>query len=375
MTFLLIFSVSVLLFYIAIIFFAFCKLSKPAVFNDRDNIDSKNTYSLIIPFRNELENLKNIYSDLLDLKFDQFRYEVIFIDDHSSDGSFEWLDECEMPDNFRLMTSLKEGKKQALIEAISLSSGIYIVTTDADCRLHPMWLNSIDETIDSKKPKLLVQPVISMYDNKLISQFQYYDSLSLLGINMAVFNIQEYPPLASGANLVFQKEVYNNIEPLSDNVHIASGDDMFLLTSFIDHDPNSIFINYTPESLVVTRAETSWINLIKQRMRWVGKMKRFNNTSSYFLGLLSVIVQLILIELLLMGVWYSNYFFILFVFVWLVKSIVDYLFFRRIAEHIGKSVKWLNVLLLEPIYMIFVPLITIFSIFKSPKWKGRKINE
>lgn len=375
MTFLLILSIIILLFYLAIILFAVYNLSKPFLFSERDNIKSGNTYTLIVPFRNELENLKNIYSDLLDLKFDRHRYEVILINDHSSDGSFEWLNKCDMPDNFRLLTSLKEGKKQALIKAISLSSGNYIVTTDADCRLQPFWLNTIDETIGLRSPKLLVQPVITMNSNNLISQFQYYDSLSLLGINMAAYNIQKYPLLASGANLVFQKEAFNKIEPFSNNVQIASGDDMFILTTFIKNDSKSIFINYTPQSLVITKAESSWINLINQRRRWVGKMKRFNNTSSYLLGLFSVIVQLVLIELLLIGVLYLNYFLMLFVFVWLVKSYVDYLFFKRIAERIGHSVNWLNVWFLEPIYMIFVPLVTVFSIFYSPKWKGRKIIE
>ena len=112
MTFLLIFSGSVLLFYMAIILFASYKIKKP-VLQVSGKTFNNNSYSIIVPFRNEIENLKNIYFDLLDLEFDQSRIEVIFIDDHSTDGSFEWLGKCVKPVNFKLLASSKIGKKQA----------------------------------------------------------------------------------------------------------------------------------------------------------------------------------------------------------------------------------------------------------------------
>ena len=372
MTFLLIFSGIIFLLYMASILFATYKIYNPA-FKVSKKIESNNSYTIIVPFRDEIENLKHIYSDLLDLDFDKQRIEIIFIDDHSTDGSFEWLSKCDMPDNFKLESLLNIGKKQALIKAISVASGSFIVTTDADCRIRPLWIKNIDETIESKNPNLIVQPVITEFKRKLVKQFQYYDSLSLLGINLAVHNIQKYPSLASGANLVFKKEAFNKIEPFRDNAHIASGDDMFLLKSFIKHDPNSIALNYTSQNLVVTRPENSWVNLIKQRMRWAGKMKQFNDATSFYLGMFSVIIQVILIVLFILSVWYQKIY--LFLFIWLVKSAVDYLFFRKIAQCVGQKVKWFNVFVLEPIYIIFVPLIVILSLFKSPKWKGRKIND
>lgn len=374
MTFLLIVSGSVLLLYMAIILFASYKIKKPFI-QRGDKIYSNNTFSIIIPFRDEIENLKHIYSDLLDLKFDQSRIEIIFIDDHSTDGSFEWFEKCDLPVNYKLLKSLKVGKKQALIKAISLATGNYIITTDADCRLNPSWIKSIDETIDSLGPKLLIQPVITRFNKKLVCQFQYFDSLSLLGINMAVYNFRKYVSLASGANLVFQKKAYDIIKPFQDNVHIASGDDMFVLKSFIKHYPDSITLNYTLENLVVTKSENNWVKLIYQRMRWVGKMKRFNDSTSYFLGFLSIIVQIILIEFIIISAWFQNYYVLLIVFIWLVKSLVDYLFFKRIAQYFDQKVRWFNVFILEPVYMVFVPLVIVLSLFDSPKWKGRKIIE
>lgn len=373
MTFFLFLSSIILLIYTAIILFAAYKIKKPDALAVQDTVINNNSYSIIIPFRDEIENLKDIYFDLLDLKFDQNRIEVLFIDDHSSDGSLEWLGKLDMPDNFKLLSSSKMGKKQALIKAISMATGNYIITTDADCKLHPLWIKSINETIELSKPKLLVQPVIANFEDKLVCQFQYFDSLSLLGINMAVYNFQKYPTLASGANLVFHKDTFTKIEPFKDNVNITSGDDMFLLDSFVKHFSNSIVLNYSPENLVITKSESSWIKLIDQRMRWVGKMKRFNNSTSFFLGLLSLMVQVMLIGLLFLSAYFQNYYAFLFVSIWLFKSTVDYLFLRRVAVYVDQKVSWLNVFVLEPVYMIFVPLITVLSLFKNPKWKGREI--
>ena len=374
MTFLLIFFACFFLFYVAIILFASYKISKPVIQQSVRN-HSNNSYTIVVPFRDEIENLKHIYSDLLDLRFDQQRLEVIFIDDHSSDGSFEWLDNCDMPTNFKLLKSSKTGKKQALTQAISQASGSFIITTDADCRLHHNWIKNIEDTIDLNNPILIVQPVISEFKDKLLHQFQYYDSLSLMGINMAVFNTRNYPSLASGANLVFQKEAFIRIDPFRDNCHIASGDDMFLLKSFLKSDPNSITLNYSPGNLVITKPENSWVKLVKQRMRWTGKMKRFSNATSFYLGLFSVVSQVILITFLVLGLWHQSYYLILFVFSWLVKTVVDYLFLSKTAQQVGQKVSWFNVFILELIYMIFVPLIVVLSLFKSPKWKGRKIRE
>lgn len=359
--------------YMAIILLATLKIRKPDLLQDRDKGVRSRYYSVIIPFRNEIENLKMIYFDLTNLKFDQSKIEIIFIDDHSSDGSFEWLDKCKFPDNFKLLSSSMIGKKQALIKAIASAKGNYIITTDADCRLNPLWIKNIDETIESENPNLLVQPVITNFSNKLIYQFQYFDSLSLLGINLALCNFQGYPSIASGANLVFKKEYFDRIQPFRNNMQITSGDDMFLLRSFVKQNPNSIVLNYNPENLVITKSESSWIGLISQRMRWVGKMKRFNNSSSFSLGLLSMAAQIILLGLLL-GVWYQNLFIFVFIFFWLFKSVIDYVFLRRIAKQIDQNVRWFNVFILEPIYMIFVPLIVVSSILYSPKWKERKIN-
>jgi cellulose synthase/poly-beta-1,6-N-acetylglucosamine synthase-like glycosyltransferase len=190
---------------------------------------------------------------------------------------------------------------------------------------------------------------------------------------MAVFKTQRYPSLASGANLVFQKEAFIKIKPFRDNWHIASGDDMFLLKSFLAADPQSVVLNYKPQSLVITRAETNWASFIKQRIRWAGKMKHFNGSTSFFLGALSVAVQVAWIGFLVISFNSSFYFALVFIGIWVLKSVLDYSFFYKIGILLGKKTKWITVFILEPVYMVIVPLILLLSLFIHPQWKGRKI--
>jgi cellulose synthase/poly-beta-1,6-N-acetylglucosamine synthase-like glycosyltransferase len=373
MTFFLFYSTIVLLVYLTFILFAISKVKPPVKNSQPVNTKHHFAFSIIIPFRNEAENLTNILSDLEQLNFDKNRFEVIFIDDGSTDGSFGFLEKQEFLNNFRLIKASSDGKKQAIIEAISLASGNYIYSTDADCRLHPDILKQADEILCQNQTKLIVQPVLSTKSNNLLGQFQYYDFLSLMGINTAVYNLNGVPAIASAANLIFNKAAFEALMPFNNNLHISSGDDMFLLKSFLKADPQSVILNYRPESLVITKAETNWVSFIKQRIRWAGKMKHFNGSTSFFLGALSVAVQVALIGFLMMGFINSYYFALVFIGIWVLKSVLDYSFFYKIGILLGKKTKWITVFILEPVYMVIVPLILLLSLFIHPQWKGRKI--
>jgi glycosyltransferase involved in cell wall biosynthesis len=373
MTFFLIFSAFVLLVHLSFILFATSKIESPVKVNRQTKSRQQFSYSIIIPFRNEIRNLTNILSDLKQLNFNRNRFEVIFIDDDSMDGSFELLDKEDFSDNFKLIKAINRGKKQAIKQAISLASGNYIYTIDADCRLHPDILQQADEIIEIFLPTLLVQPVISENKNHLLFKFQYYDYLSLMGINAAVDNLKGQPAIASAANLIFSKEAFDTIMPFEDNLNISSGDDMFLLQSFLKDDPQSVILNYSADSLITTKPELSWFALFKQRIRWTGKMKRFSGSISFFLGMLTVAVQVVLMTLLAIGICNNLFYLLYFMGFWFLKSWIDFIFLNKTAVLLGQKANWISVFILEPVYMIFVPSILLLSLFVHPQWKGRKI--
>ena len=95
--------------------------------------------SVVIPIFNELESLPELKRQLLENLQSFEKWEIIFIDDGSSDGSTEWLTDLVSNDNnFKLIEFYRNyGKSAALNEGFKAASGDYIITMDADLQDDP----------------------------------------------------------------------------------------------------------------------------------------------------------------------------------------------------------------------------------------------
>ena len=95
--------------------------------------------SVVIPIFNELESLPELKGQLLENLQSFEKWEIIFIDDGSSDGSTEWLTDLVSKDNnFKLIEFYRNyGKSAALNEGFKAASGDYIITMDADLQDDP----------------------------------------------------------------------------------------------------------------------------------------------------------------------------------------------------------------------------------------------
>ena len=95
--------------------------------------------SVVIPVFNELESLPDLV-DELKINLSNFKeWEVIFVDDGSSDKSNNWLFKLSNEnDNFKLIQFFRNyGKSAALSEGFKNAKGDYIITMDADLQDDP----------------------------------------------------------------------------------------------------------------------------------------------------------------------------------------------------------------------------------------------
>ena len=95
--------------------------------------------SIVIPVFNENESLPDLKVEL-DKNLSAYpEWEVIFIDDGSSDGSTEYLaDLCAQDSQYKLIQFYRNyGKSAALSEGFKLADGDYIITMDADLQDDP----------------------------------------------------------------------------------------------------------------------------------------------------------------------------------------------------------------------------------------------
>ncbi len=101
--------------------------------------------SIVIPVFNENESLPDLKGEL-DKNLSAYPdWEVIFIDDGSSDGSTEYLaDLCAQDSHYKLIQFYRNyGKSAALSEGFKLADGDYIITMDADLQDDPAEISNL----------------------------------------------------------------------------------------------------------------------------------------------------------------------------------------------------------------------------------------
>ncbi len=88
--------------------------------------------SIIIPLRNEIDNLENI-KESFNKNLENFKFEVIFINDFSTDGTFEKANLIAQENkNFKVFNNKKKGLGGAINLGINNSNGEYICIMMAD---------------------------------------------------------------------------------------------------------------------------------------------------------------------------------------------------------------------------------------------------
>ena len=109
---------------------------------------NKKTISVIVPLYNEEESILPLYSELKNgLK--KYDFEIIFVNDGSSDGSKEVVQSIIDLNNIHLIDLYKNyGKSAALSEGFKYSKGEYVVTIDADLQDDPMEISKLLDILD-----------------------------------------------------------------------------------------------------------------------------------------------------------------------------------------------------------------------------------
>src|SRR6476469_6145662 len=92
--------------------------------------------SVIVSVRNEEKNIRNLLNDLNAQTYPSSLFEVIIMDDHSTDGSAEIVRSYIPSASFRLSLQIPgvsgnlSFKKKAIQEGITIAKGTLIMTTD-----------------------------------------------------------------------------------------------------------------------------------------------------------------------------------------------------------------------------------------------------
>ncbi len=330
---------------------------------------TKKSISVIIPFRNESDNLPNLLESLKN-QSDKENMEYVFVDDHSTDNGKELIKTSGL--NYKLieLSDKEKGKKTAINKGVQHSPSDIIVTTDADC-IHPKnWLKSIKNYFEDHNPDLLIMPV--SYSNQpvsLTSFLGYFEfiSLQIVGGSKA---LKHKPILSNGANLAFKKSIYSIHKTLPE---IASGDDIFLLHHLKKEKADIRYLK-SKEVLVKSKFPSSISSILNQRIRWAKKSTAVNDFNFSYLGSLILLINLSLLALLVFSIANITCF-LLFLVLFISKLIADYRLLVASKDLFSTTIPFgffTLCQLIYPIYFIFIALNLIFR--RSQYWKDRKVS-
>ncbi|MHA7842741.1 MAG: glycosyltransferase family 2 protein [Winogradskyella sp.] len=380
----------VILFYLYLIGSLVFGFDKVEEFKLKD-LKPKTKFSVIVPFRNEAENLANLLQSIAALEYPKNFFEVILVDDDSEDNSVKVITTIKSKKTFGCTsTSLSEHaqgdikiirnnrisnspKKDAITKALKMAQHDWIITTDADCVLPKYWLDAFDEFIQTNQPNCVVAPVTYNDGSSFLKRFQILDILSLQGATIGGFGLK-LPFLCNGANFAYRKSMFESVDGFSGNDNLASGDDIFLLEKFKKANSKKIFYLKSEKVIVTTKSVSNLSTLIQQRLRWASKTSHNPNWFSKLVGLIVFLGNLaciVILPIFLFGLITPRIGLALLV----IKFSIDFLllfktsrFFKQ--ENVLFSYVWSCI-----IYPFFCVYIAVLSLFKPYKWKGRTFKK
>ncbi len=168
-----------------------------------------NKFSLIIPMFNEEENVKTLYNQICASLKKIKNYEIVFINDFSSDNTLNNLREIERNNiNLKVLNNKKNlGQSFSIINGIKKANSDIIITLDGDCQNDPNdIINLYEKFISDSSLKLVAGIRMKRQDNiiKIVS--------SIVANKIRSFILKDDCPDTGCGLKVFDKRIFLNFD-------------------------------------------------------------------------------------------------------------------------------------------------------------------
>ena len=323
--------------------------------------------SVIIPCRNENEKLPLILKSISEQNYPEELFEVIIVDDNSTDNTFETASGKIWSDRFTVLKNSGKGKKAAIRTGILASSGRLIITTDADCTMGKRWIATIAAFFEMTDSDMIICPVQLAEHRGFFARFQELEFLSLQGIT-AGSAISGNGIMCNGANLAFTREAYlNHMENL--HPELATGDDVFMLHSLKQDKGSRIMWLESNDAVVSTASSSSVFSFLHQRKRWISKWNSYNDKFTILAGIMTFAAILVQLYAFI-SVFFNRSFVWPFLIILILKSVVDFLILQNTTARYGKKHLLYWFIPSQLIYPFYVLAVILYSLVPVPVKTG-----
>jgi len=332
--------------------------------------------SVVIAVRNESETIGCIMDSLSRQDYSADRFEVIVMDDGSTDHTSEIVQvkgkrlSCDLILGVTGADQLGgNGKKVAITRGVELAKGELILITDGDCRVEPQWISSHVKWFLDYQADFLAGPVRIKGDTAFWQRWQALEFASLVGTGAAFINAG-VPLFCNGANMAFRKEVFLSSGGYGDNSHVPSGDDVYLMQKIYASGGKVVFVKDC-KAIVETRLQPTWKDFFHQRNRWAGKWHHQHSWYGFLVPVMLFTYYFLLtvsVFLTIFGLfpWW------LLLFLLVMKLVLEYIFLRNVMVFQGNKIKMGIFTISSLAYAFYALLFGITANLMGFQWKGRK---
>lgn len=312
--------VAVQLFYYLVVFgkFAFAKTKK--------NNPKKIPVSVIVCAKNEQENVARLVPLLATQNYPD--YEIVLIDDASSDDTLELFEKFEAEyNNIRIVKVVNNeafwgNKKFALTLGIKAARKEYLLFTDADC--YPTsenWIAEMSSNFTLQKTIVLGYGAYEKIAGSFLNKMVRFETL-ITAVQYFSWAKMGQPYMGVGRNLAYKREEFFKVDGYRDHMKIRSGDDDLFINQVATKKNTTIC--FTPESFTYSRPKTTFGAWFTQKRRHVATARYYKTFDGlqlslfYATQLLFVILPIILLAfmyqwMIVLGIIVFRY-----IFTWLV---------------------------------------------------------
>lgn len=336
--------------------------------------------SVIIPARNEANNIGACIDSILAQMYPDYLYEIIVVDDHSEDDTARIVDEyahknvrcIRLSDYIPMGRHVNAYKKFAIATGIAQSTGALIVTTDADCIAPNAWLLHLSAMYEQESPVMIIAPVMYTSNQTVIQLFQLLDFMSMQGITAAAHALQ-LGNMSNGANLAFRKTTFDRVGGYEGIQHLASGDDFLLMMKMNKFSPRSMAYIKSEKATVSTTPQPDWKSFLQQRIRWASKSGKYND---YKLTLILLLVYLFNVSflVLIVGSFFSEKLLFLALGMLVVKVLAEYYFLVPVAHFFRKEWALKYFPFFQPLHILYIIVAGFLGFLGGYEWKGRRVK-
>ncbi|RBL93757.1 glycosyltransferase [Chitinophaga flava] len=336
--------------------------------------------TVIIPARDEAENVPALLKSLQQQTYPADLLEVIIVDDFSTDDTAGIITRfpatnvhlLRMQDLLSKDERLNSYKKKAIAMAIARAKGDLIVTTDADCVMGPRWIETIVQFYETYRPKFIAAPVSFYKERNFFMNLQSLDFITMQGITGAAAWLKS-GTMCNGANLAYEKAAFHAVGGFAGIDNIASGDDMLLMYKIYSAYPDGVMYLKSEEAIVRTLPVDTLKGFMNQRIRWSSKADKYEDKRLTWVLLL---VYLFNVSMLVLGAialfvphWWPAFLILL-----LLKVTLELYFLVPVAGFFRKTALLIWFIPGQLFHIPYIVLAGWLGKFGSYQWKGRQVN-